>query len=123
VYDPKKLLQKRKEKITDPIYYLDINLSLPKDEVKSIDDLDFDLLFEQTLFRSRSKSYFNEIIFDEKKFQTLISTNPTQTVVIPTQTIHPFQTPPRVMAAIFAPLPFPAQLHDLPQNYNQRIKL
>jgi hypothetical protein len=65
----------------------------------------------------------NEIIFDEKKFQSLIPTNPPQTVVIPTQTIHPVQIPPRVMAARFSPLPLPAQLHDLPQNYNQRIKL
>jgi hypothetical protein len=50
VFDPEKLLHKRKEKITDPIYYLDMNLSLPKDGVKNINDLDFDLLFEKTLF-------------------------------------------------------------------------
>jgi hypothetical protein len=123
VSDPEKLLHKRKERITDPVCYLDMNLSLPKDGVKIIDDLDFDLLFEQTLFRSRSKSYLNEIIFDEKKFQSLIPTNPPQAVVIPTQTIQPVQIPPRVMAARFSPLALPAQLHDLPQNYNQRIKL
>ena len=31
--------------------------------------------------------------------------------------------PPRPMAAIFAPLRLPAILHDLPQNYSQRISL
>jgi hypothetical protein len=76
VSDPEKLMCKGKERIADPLYYLDMNLSLPKDGVKIIDDLDFDLLFEQTLFRSRSESYLNEIIFDEKKFQSLIPTNP-----------------------------------------------
>jgi hypothetical protein len=123
VSDPEKLLHKRKERITNPVCYLDKNLSLPKDRVKSIGDLDFDLLFYQTLFRSRSKCYLNEIIFDEKKFQSLISTNPPQTAVIPTQTIQPVQIPSRVMAARFAPLALPTQLHDFPQNYNQRIKL
>jgi hypothetical protein len=53
----------------------------------------------------------------------LIPTNPPQVIVIPTQTIQPVQIPPRVMAARFTPLALPAQLHDLPQNYNQRIKL
>ena len=63
-----KLLHKRKERTIDSFSYLDINLSLPKDGVKSIDDLDFDLKFEKTLFRSRSESKLNEIIIDEKKF-------------------------------------------------------
>jgi hypothetical protein len=65
----------------------------------------------------------NEIIFDEKKFQYLIPTNAPQVAVISTQTIQLVQTPPRVMATIFTPLTLPTQLHDLPQNYNKRIKL
>jgi hypothetical protein len=123
VSDPKKTLRKEKEQIPDPFYYLDRNLSLPKDGVQSIDDLDFDILFEQTLFRSRSESYLNEIVFDEKKFQSVIPTNPPRTAIIPTQTIQQAQNPPRVMAARFSPLALPTQLHDFPQNYNQRIKL
>jgi hypothetical protein len=115
VSNPEKLLHKRKERTIDSVSYLDINLSLPKDGVKSIDDLDFDLKFEQTLFRSRSESNLNKIIFDEKKFQSLIPTVPIQTVQIA-------QNPPRAMATRFSPLVLPAQLHDLPQNYNQRIK-
>jgi hypothetical protein len=123
MYDLEKLLHKGKERVPNPLYYLDRNLCLPKDRVKSIEDLDFDLLFKQTLLRSRLESYLNEIIFSENKFQSLIPTNTPRTSIIPTQTIHPVQIPPRVMAAKFAPLTFLAQLHDLPQNYNQRIKL
>jgi hypothetical protein len=65
----------------------------------------------------------NEIIFDEKIFQSLIPTNPQQTTVIPTQTIHPVQIPPRVTTDSFSALALLTQLHDFPQNYNQRIKL
>jgi len=53
----------------------------------------------------------------------LIPTNPLQTAVISTHTIQPVQIPPRVMVARFTPLSLLTQLHDLPQNYNQRIKL
>jgi hypothetical protein len=53
----------------------------------------------------------------------LIPKKPPQAIVIPTQTIHPVQIPPRAMAARFTPLALPVQLHDLPQNYNHRIKL
>jgi hypothetical protein len=100
---------------------LDKNLSLPKDGVKSIDDLDFDVKFEQSLFRSRSESSLNGFLFDEKKFQSLISVVPIQTVVIPSQIFHPVQNPPRAMEKRYSHLVLPAQLHDLPQNYNQRI--
>jgi hypothetical protein len=108
ISDPEKFIHKIKERITDPVCYLDMNLSLPKYGVKSIDDLDFNLLLEQTLFRCRSESYLNEITFNEKKFQSLIPTNPLQTIVIPTQTIQPVQIPPKVMASRFAPLALPS---------------
>jgi len=49
VFDLEKILQKEKEKIPDPFYYLDKNLSLPKDRVQSIDDLEFDTLFENSV--------------------------------------------------------------------------
>jgi hypothetical protein len=88
------------------------NLSLPKDDAPSIDDLDFDALFEQTMFRSKSKSSLDDIVFDQKRFQALIPKN-----------IPQIPNPPRAMAARFAPLVLPAQLHDLPRNYSSRIKL
>jgi hypothetical protein len=112
VYDPEKILCRTREKASDPFYYLDRSLSLPKDGVQSIDDLEFDELFEQTLFRSKSETSLDEIVFDQKRFQALISNN-----------IPQIPNPPRAMAARFSPLILPAQLHDLPQNYSQRIKL
>ena len=94
--------------------------SFPKGGLKIIDDLEFDIKFEQSLFRSKSESDLTEILFDEKKFQTFIHVVPIQVVVIPSQIIQSGQTPPRVMATRFSP--FAASLHDLPQNYAQRIK-
>jgi hypothetical protein len=76
----------------------------------------------KSLFRSKSESDLTEIVFDEKKFQTFIPTVPIPTVVIPNQIIQLGQTPPRVMVARFSPLVLPGTLHDLPQNYAQRIK-
>ena len=90
--------------------------------MKSIDDLDFDIKFEQSLFRSRSESNLNEVLFDEKKFQSLIYIVPNKIVFIPSQIVQPVQNPPRSMATSFSPLVLPSQLHDLPQNYNHRIK-
>jgi hypothetical protein len=72
VSDPEKIVHKRKERPISPVFCLDRYLSFPKDGVKSIEDLDFDLKFEQTLFRTKSESSLNEIIFDEKRFQDLI---------------------------------------------------
>jgi hypothetical protein len=57
-----------REQVQDPFYYLDKNLSLPKDGAQSIDDLDFDTLFEQTLFRSKSETSLDHIVFDEERF-------------------------------------------------------
>jgi len=52
----------------------------------------------------------------------LISIVPIQIVAISSQTIQPAQNPQRSMEAKFSPLALPAQLHDLSQNYAQRIK-
>jgi hypothetical protein len=38
-------------------------LSLPKDDAQSIEDLDFDALFEQTLFRSKSETSLGQDSF------------------------------------------------------------
>jgi hypothetical protein len=122
VFDPEKLVHKRKEKPISPEFCLDRNLSLPKDGVKSIEDLDFDLKFEQAMFRTRSESSLNEIIFDEKRFQDLISNASIKPSMIPTQNNQPLQVLTANMEAIFPPLFIPAHLHDLPWDYNHRIK-
>ena len=87
---------------------LDIYLSFPKDGMKSIEDLDFDLKFEQTLFRTKFESSLNEIIFDEKSFQDLISTASIKPVVIPIQNNQPLQVLTTTMVARFSPLVLPA---------------
>ena len=107
MYDPKKILHRTREKASVPFYYLDIILSLPKDGVKSIDDIEFDTFFEQTFFRSKSETILDEIVFDQKRFQALIPNN-----------IPQIPNPPRSMAARFSPLILPTQLHDLTQNYS-----
>jgi hypothetical protein len=59
--------------------------------VKRIEDLDFDFKFEQTLFRTKSESSLNEIIFDEKRFQDLILDTSIKPLVIPNQNQQPLQ--------------------------------
>jgi hypothetical protein len=73
VYDPVKILHRNREKASNPFHYLDKIMSLPKDGTQSIYDLEFDALFEQTLFRSKSETIFEEIFFDQKIFQTVVS--------------------------------------------------
>jgi len=122
MYDPKKILCREKEQAPEPFYYLENKLSLPKYGVQSIDDLDFDALFEQTLFNSKSETNFDVTAFDEKRFWSLIPNKILQVAAVHAQNIPQIPNPPRVMAAKFSPLSLPAQLHDFPQNYNERIK-
>jgi hypothetical protein len=69
VYDPEKILCNNREKALDPFYFLDRIISLPKDNVERIVDLEFDELFGETLFRSKSKTNLDEIVFYHKIFQ------------------------------------------------------
>ena len=108
MFDPKKIVHKRKENPISPVLCLDIYLSFPKDGVISIEDPDFDLKFEQTLFRTKSKSCVKEIIFDEKRFQDLISAASTKPLVISTQNQKPLQFLVVAMEARFTPLVLPS---------------
>jgi hypothetical protein len=89
----------------------------------SIEDLEFDLKFEHSLFRTRSESRLDETLFDEKRFQDLILAASVKPVVTPVRNRQPLRPLTTTMAAIFSPLILPALLHDLPQEYNLRIKL
>jgi hypothetical protein len=75
VCDPEKLLCRTREQVLEPFYYLDRSLSLPKDDAQIIDDLEFDALFEKTIFRSKSKTSLDDIVFDQKMFQAMIPKN------------------------------------------------
>jgi hypothetical protein len=72
VSDPEKLVRKRKERPVTPVLRPDRYLSFPKDRVTSLEDLEFDVKFEQALFRTKSESCLSETIFDKKRFQDLI---------------------------------------------------
>jgi hypothetical protein len=121
--DPEKLVHKRKENLVALVLRPDRYLSFPKDGVTSIKDLEFDVKFEQSLFRTKSESRLDETIFDETRFQDLIVATFSRPAVTPTRnqpSLCPLTT---AMEARFSPLILPAQLHDLPQDYNLRIKL
>jgi hypothetical protein len=84
VPDLEKLVCKRKQRPVTPVLHLDRYLSFPKDEVTSLEDLEFDVKFEQALFRTKSESCLSETIFDEKRFQDLILATSTRPRVNPT---------------------------------------
>jgi hypothetical protein len=96
---------------------------LPRDISNSIEDLAFDVKFEQSLFITKSESCLGETIFDKKRFQDLVLVAYVRPVVTPFQNQLPLQRLIASMAARITPLILPAQLHDLPQDYNLRIKL
>jgi hypothetical protein len=67
------------------VLHPDQYLSLPKDKVTSLEDLDFDVKFEQDLFRTKSESCLSDTIFDEKIFQDFILAAYSRPIVIPAQ--------------------------------------
>jgi hypothetical protein len=71
VYDHENIFPRTIEQVLDLFYYLDRILSFPKDDVQSIDNLEFDAFFEKTLFRSKSETNLDETFFNPKKFQAL----------------------------------------------------
>ena len=123
VFDLEKIVHKRKERPIIPSFHLYRYLSLPKYGVTRIENLEFDVKFEQTLFKTKYESCLNKFIFDKKRFQDLILHAYTKTIMIHTQNQQPLQVLTAAMASRFSPLILPAQLQDFPQEYNQRIKL
>jgi hypothetical protein len=105
VSSPEKLLCRTREKALDPFYYMYISISLPKDGAQSIDNLEFDTLFQKTLFKSKSKTSLDDIVLDQKRFQAMIPKN-----------ISQIPNPARAMVPRFTPLILLAQMHDLPQK-------
>ena len=45
---------------------------MPKEGVISVEDLEFDEKFELSLFRSKSDSYLNQIVFDLERINTFV---------------------------------------------------
>ena len=96
-------------------------------------DPEWEVNVGKSLLRTKSESDLKNIEFNPRrleyylldslwrdlqqatKVETFTSQN-TQSSSVPVN-------PPRPMAARFSPLRFPPLLHDLPQNYSQRISL
>jgi hypothetical protein len=72
VEDPEKLLRKKKIQDDTGIPLINRSISLPKEGVISVEDLEFDEKFELSLFTSKSDSYSNQTIFDLEKFNTFV---------------------------------------------------
>ena len=71
--DLEKLLRKKKAQ-NDIGISLNRSISFPKEGVISVEDLEFDEKFELSLFKSKSDSNLNQIVFDIERFNTFIST-------------------------------------------------
>ena len=96
----------------DPKWEVNVGKNLLK--TKSESDL------KNTEFNPRRlESYLLDSLWRDLQQTTKAKTSTSQN----TQTSSNPANPPRPMAARFAPLRLPTLLHDIPQNYSQRISL
>ena len=122
---------------------------MPIESVKSAESFSFDKGVDQSLSRSKSATELSQAFTGPKRpnlskpaqhpshpsstscFPKIQNTHSVQipvtyfvAFVTPLVPIHTIVLPnsPIVMAARFTPLVLPAQLHDLPQGYSQRIR-
>ena len=72
VEDREKLLRNKKIQDDTSISLINRSISFPKEGVISVEDLEFDEKFELSLFRSKSDSYLNQIVFDLEKFNAFV---------------------------------------------------
>lgn len=75
VFDPEKLLQKYKKKVEPNTSKFQSFNSFSGDDIVDIDNIGFDLNFEQSLFRSKSEFDLKEAIPDPNNFQTIAYNN------------------------------------------------
>jgi hypothetical protein len=67
VENPEKILRKSNSKVGKDTYQLHKSISLPAEGVESVDEIAYDLKFEHSLFRAKSESHLDHIIFDPKR--------------------------------------------------------
>ena len=72
VEDPEIILRKKRNKIDLGIPLISRSISLLKEGVISVDDLQFDMKFEHSLFTSNLNSDLSQIVFDRERFNTYI---------------------------------------------------
>ena len=113
---------------------------MPTESVKSFTSCDFDKETDQSFSRSKFENELCQVLTDlERPNIFKLAKQPSHPLpTIDVQNLVPYSTAfvsplipaytivfPNshiVMAARYAPLVLPAQLHDLPQGYSQRIK-
>ena len=59
-------------------FSLNRSVSLPKEGVISVEDLEFDKKFDLYLFKSKLDWYLSQIVFDIERFNTFIPTTSSQ---------------------------------------------
>ena len=69
---PERFLRKKKIQVDIGISLVDGSISLPKEGVIGVEDLEFEEKFEQSLFRPKSDSNLSQIVFDLERFNTFI---------------------------------------------------
>lgn len=72
VEDPERLLRKKKIQVDTSIPLIDRSIPLPKEGDISVEYLEFDENFEQSLVISKSDSDLNQIVFDLEIFNNFI---------------------------------------------------
>ena len=125
--DPEKLFKrKNKEKLIFPLF-----------GASSSQDYHFDPKWEvnvgKNLLKTKSESDLKDTEFNPRRLESYLLDSlwrdlqqTTKVETFTSQNTHSSSVlvnPPRPMAAKFAPLRLLALLHDLPQNYSQRISL
>ena len=140
VDNPERILRRSNTPTDKGISHLQRASSLPTESVKGFTSFYFDKEIDQSFPRSRSKTELCQVLTSPKRPNTFRPTqlpshlSPTPAVQSPV--IYPivvfpplvpnftvvFPNPPIIMASIFSPLSLPAQFHDLPIGYSQRIR-
>ena len=75
VDNPEKLLKTQKVQEEKNTSFLSRSISLPSKDIKTIDDIPFDLKFELSLFRSKSESDLTQTVIDIPRIGTFIPSN------------------------------------------------
>ena len=125
--DPEKLFRrKNKEKIDFPLFG-------PSSSQDSCINQEWGVNTGKKLLRTKSESDLKNTEFNPRRLESYLlyslwrdlqqSSKVKSSTSEHTQISSVPLNPPRPMAARFSPLRLPAVLHDLPQNYSQRISL
>jgi hypothetical protein len=149
VENPKTIIRRSNTQADKGIFHLQKSVSLPTESVKSAESFIFDKGTDQSLSRSKFSTELSQALTGPERPNlckpSQQPSHPSSTSIFPQiQYTHTVQnpityfpvfvtplvpihivvlpSPPIVMVSRFNTLVLPAQLHDLPQGYSQRIR-